>query len=228
MNKKFALHFVAAAALATACSAAFAADTAEIRVIGRVSPGTCSIVLGNNGDFDYGTKLSNTVSNQTGSASLGVLTTNFNITCDAETKMALELIDSQAASKLSGTPALLGETTASDDNRFGLGTADNGNEIGAYAIGLKTADLKVFDGQGGAVTASAIGSIDVGATWAVEAGAHALFGTKKYLSWGETTGAANAQTVSGTLDVEAAVAQASSLPADYDLNGVATLEVKYL
>jgi len=136
-------------ALALACSAASAQQTASVAVTGNITPSGCTASLSNKGKFDLGVFYENSLSS---SDSTNVVTdgtkATFNILCPAAAQVAWRIKDNRPASQYG----------PSSDAWFGLGTDDDGHQIGAYALWMSRPTL-----DGGA--AYVLESTDNGSNW---------------------------------------------------------------
>lgn len=234
------IKLVAISAIAVACSSAFAADTAEIHVTGQVSPGTCTLDLGNNGDFDYGEMTSASLTSRNANAAstntvLDTLETTFSLACDSPIKAALSLQDNRAGTADTGTDTatVLGATPSANE-LFGLSTDNSNTDIGSYVVGIEAGNISGTSDGAKQIPSLKLLSSDNGTagtpTWAEVPGAYGLFTQDgRYVSWGTTsTAPEQAQTISGTIKVQAVLAPQGNLDDSYDLDGSATLSVQYL
>ncbi|MCA1323944.1 DUF1120 domain-containing protein [Herbaspirillum sp. alder98] len=121
--------------------AAMAADTAQLRVIGRVVPAPCTITLGNNGSADFGTITAADLPGDGMRKLSGERSLSFAIQCVPANSPRLSFKDDRTNS----VPAIWNtlSTAASRATMFGLGRVDDKN-IGMYNILFRT--LKA-DGQ---------------------------------------------------------------------------------
>ena len=127
--------------LATACSGAFAAESADLAVKGVIRPSACSIALSNNGTVDYGTISAKSLS-ATDVTKLPDRDVTMTINCEAATKVGFQVADNRV-----GTAApILNNVDPSvlDLAGYGLGAVD-GKNLGAYGIKVLPADA-VGDG----------------------------------------------------------------------------------
>ena len=214
--------FIAIAALASA--AASAGPTTELKVTGVIKPVACTPTIGaGSAVVDYG----NIAAGSLATGANKVLDTKevpFSITCEAPVKMAVTAVDNKAASKVNGLASLV-SATATEASMFGLGAA-GGQNIGAFHFSMKQGS---FTGDGAAV--DTIGSaVSATPSWSkVNAGGMT---TGRMLSWAPAGGTAPGayQTISGTLSVTAVLNKPENLNLTQDINldGSATIEVKYL
>ncbi|MBB5392448.1 MULTISPECIES: DUF1120 domain-containing protein [unclassified Herbaspirillum] len=214
--------FTAIAALASA--AVFAGPSAELKVTGVIKPVACTPTIGTGSAvIDYG----NIPAGSLTPGANKVLDTKevpFTITCEAPVKMAVTAVDNKAASKVTGLAAMVSRN-ATESSMFGLGAAA-GKNIGAFHFSMKQGS---FTGDGVAV--NTIGSaVSATPSWStVSAGGMT---TGRMLSWapaGSTT-PGSYRVVSGTLSVVAILNKPENLDLTQDINldGSATIEVKYL
>ncbi|MCZ0544889.1 DUF1120 domain-containing protein [Escherichia coli] len=136
------------AALSVAAFSAMATDSTdtELTIIGEYTPGACTPVVTGSGIVDYG-KHHNSALNPTGKSNklvqLGRKNSTLNITCTAPTLIAVTSKDNRQS-----TIVALNDTSYIEKaydtlvdmkgtkNAFGLGSAPNGQKIGAASIGI--------------------------------------------------------------------------------------------
>ena len=136
------------AALSVAAFSAMATDSTdtELTIIGEYTPGACTPVVTGGGIVDYG-KHHNSALNPTGKSNklvqLGRKNSTLNITCTAPTLIAVTSKDNRQS-----TIVALNDTSYIEKaydtlvdmkgtkNAFGLGSAPNGQKIGAASIGI--------------------------------------------------------------------------------------------
>lgn len=88
-----------AIALLATTTAAFAANSAQIKVIGTITPAACGATLTGSGTFDYGT-ISAGILSDTKATNLGARTNILTIACpSAATRVALAATDNVADTK---------------------------------------------------------------------------------------------------------------------------------
>jgi type 1 fimbria pilin len=211
-------------AIALASSAAFAGPTAELKVTGVIKPVACTPTIGaGSAVVDYGNIASGALTAGQ-NKKLDTKEVPFTIACEAPVKMAVSAIDNRAASKVTGLAAQIGGA-AGETSMFGLGAA-GGKNIGAFHFAMKQGS---FTGDGASV--DTIGTASAGSpSWSKSA--IGGMSTDRLLSWapsGTATPGAY-QTVSGTLSVTAVLNKPENLnlTGDINLDGSATIEVKYL
>jgi len=226
MNTKLLKQLTLATALMAAVGAAAANDTADIKVIGRITPGACELSLGNGGTFDYDQMDISTLS-AVAKNSLGAKDTDVSITCSGPVQAGLRAIDNQAASVPAGTGW---GGSAAGTGQFGLGTASDGTMIGAYVMTLAAKSVQLD----GAAASKGLRSQDNGKTWINDVYSESFnSGNKRILSWSNAAAPgvpAAFTTMTGTLGVSTVIQPTDNLPVGraVDLNGQATLEVVYL
>ncbi|CAI1121504.1 P pilus assembly protein, pilin FimA [Serratia quinivorans] len=142
-NKKcYALAIIMASSVATS---AYAAESAELKVTGKIVPTSCEIDLGSSGTVDYGDISSREL---TGAAPI-----QLTISCDGKSQVAYKITDNRADTVVQNlTIPLTGTDGVSSYASFGLGKVGEKN-LGAW--NAVQSDLKV-DGF------SAVGLINVG------------------------------------------------------------------
>ncbi|MDA8486503.1 DUF1120 domain-containing protein [Pseudomonas resinovorans] len=140
-------------ALAFTANAAMAANSADLRVTGTITPASCSIAMSGN-TFDLGTldagKLTEPNRNPLPRTAPGTLT----IQCDAPTQVAFKTHDNRRAS--------IPTTLASTVFYYGLGFDAKNAPIGCYALVVLTPSIRV-DGQEGNIK----WSTTEGANWGI-------------------------------------------------------------
>ncbi|MCM3608217.1 DUF1120 domain-containing protein [Cupriavidus pauculus] len=209
--------------LATACSGAFAAESADLAVKGVIRPSACSVVLSNNGTVDYGTISAKSLS-ATDVNKLPDRDVTMTINCEAATKVAFTVADNRA-----GTASwILGDVDpeAGDAMPYGLGAVD-GKNLGVYGIQARVAD------------ASADGAPVADVVYADNFPTGSLSGYGNYLlpgavvSWSDAAGGAPHAytTISQVLRIVGALNSTADLPSltsNVELDGSATVSLKYL
>lgn len=225
---------VLAVVLLAVTTAALAANTAKISVIGTIMPEACSVSVDNNGTFDYGSMAANTLS-PTQANFLGIKTHNLEITCESPTKIAITSTDNIAAS-VDGSDGV--ETAAHATNRqflFGLGYAPDGmTKLGAYGLVLKREGMIV----NGSANAVFLETSNEGLSWKAKSGDQELYDEGSWAHWETSWGAAEQGTptpmdvknVTVPVQVTAAIQQLNKLPNDQklELSGDATFTLIYL
>ena len=194
---------------------ASAATTAELKLIGTITPVACEPVFTGGSTIDYGNILASSLS-ASEQTRLPDKATSLTVTCDAPVKFGFSLVDERSATAV---PELNGTTSP----MFGLGAAANGASIGGYwlSISNETADS-------GAV--NRLQSTNGGTTWAAFTGN--IYADGSVVGFGDGTAAAPTPHTSVAVDlgVYSFVDKTENLPITDTINidGLATLEVKYL
>lgn len=202
--------------LIAASGGALAASTADLKVIGTIIPGSCTPTFAGGGTVDYG-KISVGDLSPTTPTALAKKTIGYTIACDAAIKIGTVWVDGRNTSAYD-IPSIAAV------QEFGLGL-QGANKVGAYQLsqapGSTTAD-------GAAV--ALISSADKGVTWKAATGEieHSEV-LQSYAATGTTVPKAY-QNYTGSITVQATIAPTSSFTtsADVKLDGLATLEVRYL
>jgi len=209
--------------LATACSGAFAAESADLSVKGVIRPSACSVALSNNGTVDYGTISAKSLS-ATAVTKLPDRDVTMTINCDAATKVGFLVTDNRA-----GTASFIVNDVDPDAYvapPLGLGAVD-GKNLGGYGIKAFVADATadgapvgglVTESQGNTEPLSEYGNYVV-TTWPV--------------SWSDTDGGTPHayKTISQVLRIVGALNSTANLPSltsNVELDGSATISVVYL
>jgi hypothetical protein len=218
LMRKRMIYSVLATGLMAAMGAT-AAETAQLRLTGTITPAACVPVFAGGGSIDYGAIAASTL-NTTAQTTLPDKYITFSVTCDAPVKFAFTVRDERNATTVTSLETIEG---ASASGKYGLGTAANGVKIGAYSmkIGSETSNEGV---------ARRLGSVDGGATWQ-------LFGGS--LNKGPLYGFGNCPTatvpaaltaITMTVRIVAAIDKAENLPItdEISIDGLTTFEVKYL
>ncbi|WP_404994474.1 DUF1120 domain-containing protein [Cupriavidus pauculus] len=214
--------------LATACSGAFAAESADLSVKGVIRPSACSIALSNNGTVDYGTISAKSLS-ATDVTKLPDREVTMTINCDAATKVGFEVTDNRGES---GSWILEDiDPGAWGAYPMGLGAVD-GKNLGAYEIQARVADATAD----GAPVADVVFAGPSGATGSLSRmGNYTNINT--VVSWSDTVaGDSRAtpnsyKTISQVLRIVGALNSTANLPSltsNVELDGSATISVVYL
>lgn len=197
---------------------AFAAETADISVIGTITPASCDIVL-TNANINHGNIAIKSLNADT-TKELSKKTVGVNVACDAPTKFALS------------TAPADGSTYSPETNVFGLGrTADN-NEFGYFSLRFDGTTLN-------ADTAAVVGLTSADkTTWApaptAEPGAvvgPALHNGVNYLAFAAAgTDVGDITEFNGELEVRTFIAPADELALvdEEAFDASATIVVNYL
>jgi hypothetical protein len=226
MRKKFSFVAIPLAAMLLS-SAAHAAVTTELRVIGRIVPAACTMDL-TRADVNYGTIALDSLNAATSTAITPSMSgvdpeTTLNIVCDAPAQIAMNITDNRSSTVDNSVIGDLISATAADT--FGMGADSAGTNIGAFTI---TGNGTTVDGAAG----KAIESTD-GSNWTSPALARVQNTTGWLMSW---TPAASAdvpepvQNVAQVLKLNAAVVSSDNLETSVPVNldGSVTMELVYL
>jgi len=122
--------------LATACSGAFAAESADLSVKGVIRPSACSVALSNNGTVDYGTISAKSLS-ATDVTKLPDRDVTMTINCEAATKVGFKVVDNRDGTAADVLNPI--DPAAKGGVPFGLGAVD-GKNLGGYGIQARVAD----------------------------------------------------------------------------------------
>jgi len=215
---KLASKMFALTALAVACSAASAQQTAPLTVTGNITPPGCTASMSNGGAFDYAdidaTGLSDA---STGTTLPAAPTATFNITCLGKAQVGWSIVDSQSDSPY----------FTNDTGKFGLGKDKDGNKIGSYMVIMSS---PVLDGA----AAFAMRSSNAGGTWAsLERSGYVLRPGNNLYTYSKT-GASNsvdkASSFTATMSLSTVIAPKSTLNTTdaIDLQGSSTINLTYL
>jgi type 1 fimbria pilin len=219
-----------AAALLVVTTAAFAQtanpQTADVKVIGTITPDSCGITITNSGVFDYGSIAASSLSN-TSVNDLGTKDETMTIDCgNAATKVAVNTIDNR-----SGTAdiSVVADTGAASANYlFGLGTA-SGVKLGGYKLSLVSSSIQA-DGN----PVDEIYSGNNGLNWTQVTDTQLRTTPGQIVSVMDPAGGTVTpiafKLLTADLQVHAAVVSTSTLPItnNIPLNGDATLSLVYL
>ncbi|KJV48821.1 hypothetical protein VH86_08435 [Pantoea sp. BL1] len=232
---------LALAVLATTALNVQAASNVDVKVIGRIDPGTCTPTLSGGGTIDYGTMSPSELA-ATGLTVLPEKQLDFAIACTAPSKVAVKVVNGrpntvagaiEGASGFAGIPASSASLFGSSGSIgvAGLGLS-NGVKVGGYGIriasGTVIADTKSVDNLVASNIASPVWSAAAaGATGSLLASA-----TVRGVSWaatGTTTPVAFTN-LSGKLGVQAYLNEKSAfdLTNTVQLDGLSTIELVYL
>ncbi|MCW5301040.1 DUF1120 domain-containing protein [Herbaspirillum lusitanum] len=131
MNKQ--VIFCALIACVLGSATAWAADTAEMQVKGRIYPGACLTTFTGDGTIDFGVIPASrlTAGQYTRLPAKSIVLA---LSCDAPTRVALKFSDNRTASRVTGIQTDTSSPTQNAHN-FGLGTV-NGKKVGGYAISI--------------------------------------------------------------------------------------------
>ncbi|VVE75733.1 DUF1120 domain-containing protein [Pandoraea sputorum] len=238
--KKFLLSALTVGVLAGFGGHACAAeDRSDIKVGGHITPGACDIEISGGGMFDYGdmTVASLTAVNpdaQNKPTQLGKKSLDFTMSCDNKVRVAFTMVDARSGSHSSDTTGttLFGTAPPSPNVRYklGLGLADNKGKIGMYAVGF--VDGLTVDGQDASIIVD-----DGTGVWKArpDVGPSGLFARDASRRLGAlidgdsiTNGPSLGKEYAGKLSVDVVLTKLSALSKDFELDGLATMEIRYL
>lgn len=209
-----------------ACSSnVFAGNTAELKVVGEITPPACTPAFTGGGTVNFG-QIDNTTLSTSAATQLPQKTVPYTVNCTSPVKVALKLIDNRNSSAYSDTVSASADLN-DQSVRYGLGM-DGVNKIGFYSV--QNSGTKTTDG----VTVDAIYSSDNGISWGAPSSTAARFqnnATSKYSY--ATTGSIiplAGRVFSGEFELTAFIAPTSKLDLSnaIKLDGLATLEISYL
>jgi len=207
VKKILALSVLAACTVASGLAQA---QSAEIKVVGKILPDACQPVIANGGVFSYGTIAADKLSKDDVTA-LVAKTQTLTITCNAAAKIGVKVTDNRSGTAVGGT---------GDGYDFGLG----GKNTGSYSLKLTGA---VSEGNTLAVLTDTSGS----GTWVSNDTGFKADGTarKAFAPSGSLVPGAY-KVVTGDLTVRPVINKLSALDigSGIDLDGSATLELVYL
>jgi len=226
---------LALAILSTTAMSVQAASSTDLKVIGRIDPGTCTPTLAGGGTVDYGT-MSPSVLAATGYTVLSEKNLDFSIACTAPSKVAIKFLNARPGTLAGATegpsgygiaPSGVSVIDGPGTSVGGLGTSNN-VKVGGYGVRVVTTSL-VAD----SANVSFIRSLNSGSTWGANTIGSALDDqTPRYLSvasTGSTTPLAFTN-LSGKLGIQAYLNQKSAfdLTNTVVMDGQSTMELVYL
>lgn len=225
---------IAAQALLLITSIAYAGETAELKVSGKIRPAACSMALSGGGLVDYGKVYDSQLSNdRLYPTKLADKNLTLSINCDGPVKIAFSLTDNQASS----TPQIpnMRYSEANVEFLYGLGTFQ-GKKLGGYSVVMGS---PMVDNASGyvAMLQPENGAAYWGSGWYQNRVPLSPSGKSKYgwTSYQRTNGAQSYQVVPytnyvATLTVTAYLLPKQYLPTGDDIpfSGSASLEVIYL
>jgi len=213
---KLASKMFALTALAVACSAASAQQTAPLTVTGNITPPACTASMSNDGAFKYADTDASSLNDTTTTSLPNSRTATFNISCLSAAQVAWTIVDNRQDSSY----------LTSDTGYLGLGKDSDGNKIGSYLVRMSQPFL---DGA----AAYAMRSTNNGATWAYLERANYIMRPTNLYSYSKT---GNANTLdkgsvfSANIVVYPTIAPKSTLNTSnaIDMDGSATINLSYL
>ena len=209
--------------LATACSGAFAAESADLAVKGVIRPSACSIALSNNGTVDYGTISAKSLS-ATDVTKLPDRDVTMTINCEAATKVGFSVVDNRDGT--ASDIVKIVDPAAGWVPPLGLGAVD-GKNLGGYGIQARVADATA-DG-------AAVGDVVIENSQNVDS--LSMYGNYVVTSWGtswsDTEGGRSHayKTISQVLRIVGGLNSTANLPSltsNVELDGSATITLAYL
>ncbi|WP_169050315.1 DUF1120 domain-containing protein [Stenotrophomonas maltophilia] len=226
--KHFSLVGLAISA-ALASTSVSAAETADLTVTGTLSPSACDLSLATT-NFAIGRISLDDLNESTPTAIGGTRGSTIEVSCTADTKFAIQVVDNKAGTANAAVVAALGSEAAAN-RLFGLGTDSNDGNIGGYIVRFDATGTGDESGNV-AVAASNVNTSD-GATWS-RFGSRAIVPRVGRAGWAITSGASlepEAFTrVNAGFAISVAVDAKDNLEtgADIDLDGSATMVLHYL
>ncbi|KJV48820.1 hypothetical protein VH86_08425 [Pantoea sp. BL1] len=229
---------LALAVIATTALNVQAASNVDVKVIGRIDPGTCTPTLSGGGTIDYGT-MSPSVLDATGLTVLPEKQLDFAIACTAPSKVAVKVVNGRpntVAGAIEGASGFA-TITANSARFFGGATAtsvaglgeSNGVKVGGYAIRIVPATVIADTNSVASLFAPNIASpVWAGNPTGSLLSTAAVRGTT-WAATGTTTPIAFTN-LSGKLGVQAFLNEKSAfdLTNTVQLDGLSTLELVYL
>ncbi|KJV48871.1 hypothetical protein VH86_08430 [Pantoea sp. BL1] len=227
---------LALAVMATTALNVQAASNVDVKVIGRIDPGTCTPTLSGGGTIDYGTMSPSTLA-ASGYTVLPEKQLDFEIACTAPSKVAVKVVNGRPSTVAGANEGASGFASAPGGaNIFGTASVvvaglgeSNGVKVGGYGIRIATgtviADTKSVDTlRTENIVSPAWSKYDLGSMLAAA--------SVRGMTWAATgTTAPIAFTnLSGKLGVQAYLNQRSAfdLTNTVQLDGLSTLELVYL
>lgn len=217
MKKLVALSALSAAMLSSMTAHA---ATAELKLIGTITPSACVPNFTGGSTINYGNIPASTL-NAAAQTNLPDKTTTISVVCDAPVKFALRTLDERAATAVNS----IAFPGSFNTQKFGFGSAPGGVNIGAYV-------LQMNNGTSDRGPVTRMASSDGGTTWNAWSGFVGNNGVS-LVSWndGVTPNVLGAHTsITADVSIFAAIDRASNLPltSEIPIDGLATFEVVYL
>lgn len=138
-------------------SAAHAASTTTLKVIGKLTNGACTPEVNGGAAIDFGLINLNSLSPTESTAVLSKSGT-LSISCSSATKVAWSAVDDRSDSKANVTHDLYAGWSGNSTQGFGLGKTAGGVNLGAFAVSIE-------NGQIDGATAKVFVSQNNGSTW---------------------------------------------------------------
>jgi hypothetical protein len=218
MKKLLALSVLSVSMLSSVVAHA---ATAELKLVGTITPSACVPNFTGGSTINYGNIPAGSL-NANAQTSLPLAATKLSVVCDAPVKFAIKPFDERNATVATGVVPSAGVGVA---NNFGLGSAPDGANIGAYTLQLtgETSDVG---------TTRRLSSGNAGATWALFGGYLSGSGnTLVAFSNGSNNSVPAAHTtVTADISISAAIDKSVNLPMadEIPIDGLATFEIVYL
>lgn len=205
------LSILAAAWLLGGASSVFAASSTDLTVTGTITPRACTPSLSGGGNADHG-KISAKDLLPDKYTYLPVVTLQMTVNCDAATPYALSPTDNQSGTGTAG-------------NYFGLGLINGGEKLGYFRVIPRNVRADNVEVQ-------PIASFDDGLTW-LPVGSRHFWGSNNIWGVGAIRDSSTpilVKDLTMDLDVRTGIAPANglNLTNEVQINGSATLELKYL
>jgi len=199
-----------------------AADTAELKVKGTITPPACTPAFSGGGVVDYGVIPAKSLSAGRYTV-LAPRQVDFTISCESPIKVAMKISDNRASSTIAGIAGYVSSSNSPDFYNFGLGSV-SGKNVGGYVLTLSS------DSNADGRATSKIFSRDGGASWKL--GAMDIRNSAVDLfSFGDGSNQPVAfKQLTVRIDVKVILNKPENLPLTQDvpLDGSATVEMVYL
>ncbi|WP_445147354.1 DUF1120 domain-containing protein [Dyella sp. Tek66A03] len=198
--------------------AATETSTRELVIQAEVVPAACTPILAGSGIVSFG-RISAQQLNSDQPTSLEPRPLALNITCDGPTRFALQMQDNRE-----------GTAITDSDVDFGLGRDGKGNKIGSFRVNVDPAQTQADITVARFVTDSSNGGVG----WGAASSQVSSLSSRAWLGFtdadGSTAGPVALRTLQSILSIKVTIAprQALDQSAEVELDGHATLEVKYL
>ncbi|KFC76668.1 DUF1120 domain-containing protein [Buttiauxella agrestis] len=237
MLNKMKLKTFALAITACTVYSAMAADTADVHVIGSISPAACTPTISGGGTIDYGNIKASSLKADDYTV-LDVKTLDIAITCSAPTVVGIHAINGRPNTLAGGgQSSVTGQSQQSPVVLLGMPTTyavglglDGSTPIGGYAGKLDTSSV-LLDGV--AVEGLNATSTDGSGTWSKYSKGvlYTPFGFDLF-SWGASGSSVPVAftNMTGKLSVQAYINKSSELQLSKTINldGLTTIELVYL
>jgi type 1 fimbria pilin len=233
MMKQMHKSACALVVLAATSLPALAATSADVRVIGTITPASCTPTLGDGGAIDYGS-INPTTLSSTDYTVMPEKTLAFSIICDAPAKVGLKAINGRPNTVAGATEAIPGwaktpvpllSLTAAGVAGLGL---SNGQKVGGYAMDIKSL---VADGEPAStiITTDQVNWGNIGTYY----GFFRHVGTVPFVITAADTGTTVPKafkTLDGVFHIQAYINKTSELDTSTPvaLDGLTTVELVYL